>query len=79
MTTVIAYPFPTAKWNRIVTNSSVIPVNEFTSNVRAYVNISGEESYGNYFLVMDNGLERNLVLKFVIQPEEGNVFSQIIV
>jgi len=30
MSTVVAYPAPITKWNRNVSDSSVIPINDFT-------------------------------------------------
>jgi len=72
MTTVVAYPVPTATWDRSVSDNSVIPINDFMFKVSAYVNITGEKSYGNYNVTIDNKGDRNLILYFVIRSE-GNV------
>jgi len=77
MTTVVAYPAPTATWDRIVSDNSVIPINDFTFNVSAHVDILGEKNYGNYNVTIDNNNGDNiLTLSFIIRSE-GNTCIHI--
>jgi len=74
MTTVVAFPAPTATWDRNVSDNSVIPINEFTFNVSANVDIMGEKNYGNYNLTIDNKGGNILTLSFIIRSE-GNIYN----
>jgi len=65
--TVVAFPAPVATWDRNVSDNSVIQINDFTFNVSAYVDITAENRYGNYSVTIDNGSDKNLILKFEIR------------
>jgi len=49
--------------------SSVMPINVFTFNVCAYVDIIREQSYGSYSVIINNKVGIDLILNFIIRPE----------
>jgi len=75
---VVAFPGPTATWDRNVSDDFVIPINDFTFNVNAYVNATGDNCYGTYKVTIDNRCGTNLTLNFII-GSEGNVYKHVLV